>query len=117
MPGCSWDCLAQSDMGCPAVNCDRLGRLKHTVRVCWEHLAEPLVRRFWNSHLQDSFNQMLREVGDTEPELTMFHVSIVDVGFRNCGRRILVPVLGVAANGHCKAEEGVISGVVGLWDA
>ncbi|KAK3571288.1 hypothetical protein QTP86_005928 [Hemibagrus guttatus] len=47
---------------------DRLGRPKHIVRVCWEHLADPSVRGVLNSHLRESFNQIPREVGDTESE-------------------------------------------------
>ncbi|KAK3525086.1 hypothetical protein QTP86_014816, partial [Hemibagrus guttatus] len=30
---------------------DRFGRPKHIVRVCWEHLADPSIRRIFNSHL------------------------------------------------------------------
>ncbi|KAK3515774.1 hypothetical protein QTP70_031824, partial [Hemibagrus guttatus] len=39
-----------------------LGRPKRIVRVCWERLADPSVRGVFNSHLQESFNQIPREV-------------------------------------------------------
>ncbi|KAK3550807.1 hypothetical protein QTP70_005714 [Hemibagrus guttatus] len=67
---------------------DRLGRPKHIVRVCWEHLADPSVRGVFNSHLQESFNQIPREVGDIESEWTMFSSSIVDAAIRSCGRKV-----------------------------
>ncbi|KAK3526805.1 hypothetical protein QTP70_033550 [Hemibagrus guttatus] len=67
---------------------DRLGRPKRIVRVCWEHLADPSVRGVFNSHLQESFNQILREVGDIESERTMFSSSIVDAAIRSCGRKV-----------------------------
>ncbi|KAK3509336.1 hypothetical protein QTP70_029059 [Hemibagrus guttatus] len=67
---------------------DRLGRPKCIVRVCWEHLADPSVRGVFNSHLWESFNQILREVGDIESEWTMFSSSIVDAAIRSCGRKV-----------------------------
>ncbi|KAK3534419.1 hypothetical protein QTP86_015229 [Hemibagrus guttatus] len=67
---------------------DRLGRPKRIVRVCWEHLADPFVRGVFNSHLRESFNQILREVGDIESEWTMFSTSIVDAAIRSCGRKV-----------------------------
>ncbi|KAK3571523.1 hypothetical protein QTP86_012904 [Hemibagrus guttatus] len=67
---------------------DRLGRPKHIVRVCWEHLADPSVRGVFNSHLQESFNQIPREVGDIESEWTMFSSSIVDAAIWSCGRKL-----------------------------
>ncbi|KAK3541858.1 hypothetical protein QTP86_008196 [Hemibagrus guttatus] len=45
---------------------DRLGRPKRIVRVCWERFADPSVRGVFNSHLRESFNQIPREVEDTE---------------------------------------------------
>ncbi|KAK3558852.1 hypothetical protein QTP86_030442 [Hemibagrus guttatus] len=66
---------------------DRLGRPKRIVRVCWERLADPSVRGVFNSHLQESFNQIPREVGDIESEWTMFSTSIVDAAIRSCGRK------------------------------
>ncbi|KAK3553558.1 hypothetical protein QTP70_004565 [Hemibagrus guttatus] len=67
---------------------DRLGRPKHIVRVCWEHLADPSVRGVFNSHLWESFNQIPWEVGDIESEWTMFSTSIVDAAIRSCGRKV-----------------------------
>ncbi|XP_055362025.1 uncharacterized protein LOC129603656 [Betta splendens] len=67
---------------------ERLGRPKCIVRVCWERLAEPSVRRTFNSHLRESFDQIPREVGDIESEWTMFSVSIVNAAARSCGRRV-----------------------------
>ncbi|KAI3362749.1 hypothetical protein L3Q82_001809 [Scortum barcoo] len=81
---------------------DRPGRPKRIVRVCWERLAEPSVREVFNSHLRKSFSQIPREAGDIESEWTMFSASIVDAAVRSCGR---------------KAEEGVLSDHVGLWDS
>ncbi|KAK3572444.1 hypothetical protein QTP86_032667 [Hemibagrus guttatus] len=66
---------------------DKLGRPKRIVRVCWEHLADPSVRGVFNSHLQENFNQIPREVGDIESEWTMFSSSIVDAAIRSCGRK------------------------------
>ena len=43
---------------------DRLGRPKRIVRVCWECLAESPVRKVFNFHLQESFDQIPREAGD-----------------------------------------------------
>ncbi|KAK3533156.1 hypothetical protein QTP70_011263 [Hemibagrus guttatus] len=67
---------------------DRLGRPKRIVRVCWECLADPSVRGVFNSHLRESFDQILREVGDIESEWTMFSSSIVDAAIRSCGRKV-----------------------------
>ncbi|KAK3561419.1 hypothetical protein QTP86_002547 [Hemibagrus guttatus] len=67
---------------------DRLGRPKRIVRVCWERLADPSVKGVFNSHLQESFNQIPREVGDIESEWTMFSSSIVDAAIRSCGRKV-----------------------------
>ncbi|GAA6106566.1 receptor-type tyrosine-protein phosphatase F-like, partial [Tachysurus ichikawai] len=67
---------------------DRLGRPKRTVRVCWERLTESPVREIFNSHLQQSFNQIPREVGDIESEWTMFSTSIVNAAARSCGRKV-----------------------------
>ncbi|KAK3557882.1 hypothetical protein QTP86_003282 [Hemibagrus guttatus] len=67
---------------------DRLGRPKRIVRVCWERLADPSVRGVFNSHLRESFNQILKEVGDIESEWTMFSSSIVDAAIRSCGRKL-----------------------------
>ncbi|KAK3533231.1 hypothetical protein QTP70_013673 [Hemibagrus guttatus] len=41
----------------------------------------------FNSHLQESFNQIPREVGDIESEWTMFSSSIVDAAIQSCGRK------------------------------
>ncbi|KAI3357887.1 hypothetical protein L3Q82_016268 [Scortum barcoo] len=64
-------------------------RLGHSVRVCWERLAEPSVREVFNSHLRKSFSQIPREAGDIESEWTMFSASIVDAAVvRSCGRKV-----------------------------
>ena len=49
---------------------DRPGRPKRIVRVCWERLAEPSVREVFNSHLRESYVQILREAGDIGPHLS-----------------------------------------------
>ena len=67
---------------------DRPGGPKRIVRVCWERLVEPSDREVFNSHLQESFDQILREAGDIESEWTMFSTSIVDAAVRSCGRRV-----------------------------
>uniref|UniRef100_A0AAV2LWB4 Endonuclease/exonuclease/phosphatase domain-containing protein n=1 Tax=Knipowitschia caucasica TaxID=637954 RepID=A0AAV2LWB4_KNICA len=66
----------------------RPGRPKRIVRVCWERLAEPPVRRTFNSHLRESFSQVPAEEGDMESEWTMFSASIADAAARNCGRKV-----------------------------
>ncbi|KAK3538163.1 hypothetical protein QTP70_032557 [Hemibagrus guttatus] len=66
---------------------DKLGRPKSIVRVCWERLAEPSVRGVFNSHLQESFNQIPKEVGDIESEWTMYSSSIVDTAIWSSGRK------------------------------
>ncbi|TWW73457.1 hypothetical protein D4764_15G0008510 [Takifugu flavidus] len=43
---------------------DRPGRPKRVVRVCWERLAESLVRRSFNSHLRESFDRVPGEAGE-----------------------------------------------------
>ncbi|KAK3544375.1 hypothetical protein QTP86_010150 [Hemibagrus guttatus] len=67
---------------------DRLCRRKCIVRVCWERFADPSVRGVFNFHLRESFNQIPREVGDIESELTMFSSSIVDAAIRSCGHKV-----------------------------
>ncbi len=98
---------------------DRLGRPKRTVRVCWERLAESPVREIFNSHLRRSFDRIPREVGDIESEWTMFSASIVDAASRSCGRNVSGACRGgnPRSKGCRQAEEGVLSGLVGLWDS
>ncbi|KAK3521648.1 hypothetical protein QTP70_014696, partial [Hemibagrus guttatus] len=48
----------------------------------------PSVRGVFNSYLQESFNQIPREVGDIESEWTMFSSSIVDAAIRSCGCKV-----------------------------
>ncbi|KAK3550659.1 hypothetical protein QTP70_002362 [Hemibagrus guttatus] len=84
---------------------DRLGRPKRIVRVCWERLADPSVRGVFNSHLWESFNQILREVGDIVSEWTMFSSSIVDEPSGAVAIRSLVPVAAAIpehSGGHWK---------------
>uniref|UniRef100_A0AAV2MSF8 Endonuclease/exonuclease/phosphatase domain-containing protein n=1 Tax=Knipowitschia caucasica TaxID=637954 RepID=A0AAV2MSF8_KNICA len=66
----------------------RPGRPKRVVRVCWERLAEPPVRRTFNTHLRESFSQVPAEEGDMESKWTMFSSSIADEAARSCGRRV-----------------------------
>uniref|UniRef100_A0AAV2JJP1 Endonuclease/exonuclease/phosphatase domain-containing protein n=1 Tax=Knipowitschia caucasica TaxID=637954 RepID=A0AAV2JJP1_KNICA len=66
----------------------RPGRPKRVVRVCWKRLAEPPVRRAFNSHLRESFSQVPAEEGDIESEWTMFSSSIANVAARSCGRKV-----------------------------
>ncbi|KAK3546900.1 hypothetical protein QTP86_003775 [Hemibagrus guttatus] len=79
---------------------DRFGRPKRIVRLCWEHLADPSVRRVFNSHLRESLNQIPREVGDIESEWTMFSSSIVDAAIRSCGHK----VSGVGRGGNPRTQ-------------
>ncbi|XDV43830.1 hypothetical protein PO909_012233 [Leuciscus waleckii] len=72
----------------PGRKLDRLGRPIHTVRVCWERLAESPVREIFNSHLRRSFDRIPRESGDIESEWTMFSTSIVDSAALSCGRKV-----------------------------
>ncbi|KAK3541274.1 hypothetical protein QTP86_019411 [Hemibagrus guttatus] len=67
---------------------DRLDRPIRIVRVCWERLSDPSVRGVFNSHLRESFNQILRELGDIESEWTMFSSSIVDAAIQSCGHKV-----------------------------
>ncbi|KAK7896322.1 hypothetical protein WMY93_021647 [Mugilogobius chulae] len=75
---------------------DRPGRPKRIVRICWERLAEPSVRRVFNSHLRESFSQLPGETEDIESEWTMFSASIVNAAARSCGRK----VSGASRGGH-----------------
>lgn len=67
---------------------DWLGRPKRTVRVCWKHLAEPTVREVFNCHLWESFDQVLREVGDIGSKWTMLSTSTIDAAEHSRGRSI-----------------------------
>ena len=46
----------------------RPDRPKRIVRVCWECLAESLVRESFNSHLCESFDHVPGEAGNIESE-------------------------------------------------
>ena len=72
---------------------DRLGRPKHILRVCWECLVEPSVGEVFNSHLQESFDQIPREAGDIESEWTMLSTVAI---------RSPVPVVAAIPGGHWK---------------
>nr|XP_054599407.1 uncharacterized protein LOC129163984 isoform X1 [Nothobranchius furzeri] len=67
----------------------RPDRPKRIARVCWECLAESPVRRSFNSHLRQNFQNVPGQAGDIESEWTLFHASIVEVADRSCGRRIV----------------------------
>lgn len=47
------------------------GRAKCVVRVCWECLLEPSVRKVYNSHLSEHFDHIPREAGDIHSKWTM----------------------------------------------
>ncbi|KAI3362586.1 hypothetical protein L3Q82_001673 [Scortum barcoo] len=80
---------------------------------------------------EELLHRFLREAGDIESEWTMFSASIVvDVTVRELlwtlRPRSLVPVVwwqapnpvvDTGSKGCCQAEEGVLSGHVGLWDS
>ncbi len=77
------------------------------------------------AHLRRSFDRIPREVGDIESEWTMFS-SIVDAASRSCGHKVsgacprrqsTNPVVDTGSKGRRQAEEGVLSGLVGLWDS
>uniref|UniRef100_A0A8C6NIQ5 Reverse transcriptase domain-containing protein n=1 Tax=Nothobranchius furzeri TaxID=105023 RepID=A0A8C6NIQ5_NOTFU len=50
--------------------------------------AESPIRRSFNSHLRQNFQNVLGEAGDIEPEWTLFRASIVEAADRSCGHRI-----------------------------
>ena len=47
---------------------DRSGRPKPIMKVCWEHLAENLVKMVFNSYLRRSFTHIPEVVGSIESE-------------------------------------------------
>ncbi|TWW71208.1 hypothetical protein D4764_17G0006910 [Takifugu flavidus] len=101
---------------------DRPGRPKRVVRVCWERLAESPVRRSFNSHLRESFDHVPGETGDIESAWTMFRASIVEPADQCCGRKVVGgqcpnPLVDTSCEGCRQAEEGVVSGLTGLWDS
>lgn len=51
---------------------DRPGTPESIVRMQWEHLAEALVHKTFNSCVQKYFGSFPSEAGDTESEWTMF---------------------------------------------
>ena len=65
------------------------GRSKCIVKVCWEHLAESLVRRSFNAHLCESYIHVLVEAGDIESKWAMFRASIVEVADQYCCRQVV----------------------------
>ncbi|XP_070403428.1 uncharacterized protein [Nothobranchius furzeri] len=67
----------------------RPGRPKRIARVCWERLAESPVRRSFNSHHRQNFQNVLGEAGDIESEWALFRASIVEAADQSCGRRIV----------------------------
>uniref|UniRef100_A0A8C6LI15 Endonuclease/exonuclease/phosphatase domain-containing protein n=1 Tax=Nothobranchius furzeri TaxID=105023 RepID=A0A8C6LI15_NOTFU len=67
----------------------RPGRPKRIVRVCWERLAKSPVRKSFNFHLRQNFQNVPGEAGDIESEWTLFRDSIVEAADRSCGRRII----------------------------
>lgn len=53
----------------------RLGRPKHIVRVCWDHLAEEPVRMVFNLNF-DSFDHIPEVVGDMELPRQLFRTVV-----------------------------------------
>ncbi|KAI3375522.1 hypothetical protein L3Q82_003851 [Scortum barcoo] len=110
---------------------DRPGRPKCIVRVC---MLGTSGRALCQGGLQlpppgELLSQIPREAGDIESEWTMFSASIVDAGSSEVvDARSLVPVVAATpprtrpvvdtgSKGCRQAEEGVLSGHVGLWDS
>ena len=85
----------------------RPGKPKRVVRVCWERLAEEPVRRIFNSHLRLSFGHIPREAGDIESEWAIF------LPWRQSSN----PVVDTSGKRGRQAEEGVLLGLVSLWDS
>lgn len=53
--------------------------------VRWEHLAEALVSKIFNSHLWQSFDSIPKDTGHTESEWTMFSTSNAEAAALSCG--------------------------------
>ncbi|XP_077956447.1 uncharacterized protein LOC120824534 [Gasterosteus aculeatus] len=68
---------------------DRPGNPKRVVRVNWERLEEAPVQKIFNSHLRRSFSHIPVEVGDIEPEWSMFKTSIAEAAAVSCGLKVL----------------------------
>ncbi|TWW74408.1 hypothetical protein D4764_14G0004110 [Takifugu flavidus] len=68
---------------------NRPSRPSQYIWVCWERLAESPVRRSFNSHLWESFDNVPGKAGDIESEWTMFRASIVEAADRCCGRKVV----------------------------
>ncbi|KAK5875618.1 hypothetical protein CesoFtcFv8_026682 [Champsocephalus esox] len=68
---------------------DRPGKPKRVVRVNWERLEEAQVQEAFNSHLRRSFSGIPVEVGDIEPEWSVFKASIAEAAAGSCGLKVL----------------------------
>uniref|UniRef100_A0A8C6MDN2 Endonuclease/exonuclease/phosphatase domain-containing protein n=1 Tax=Nothobranchius furzeri TaxID=105023 RepID=A0A8C6MDN2_NOTFU len=66
----------------------RPGRPKRMVRVCWERMAEEPVKMVFSSHLRQSFDHILRAVGDIDSDWTLFPSAIVEAAVATCGRKV-----------------------------
>uniref|UniRef100_A0A8C6NR40 Endonuclease/exonuclease/phosphatase domain-containing protein n=1 Tax=Nothobranchius furzeri TaxID=105023 RepID=A0A8C6NR40_NOTFU len=66
----------------------RPGRPKRIVRVCWERLAEEPVKTVFNSHLRQSFDRVLRPVGEIDSKWALFHSTIVETAVASCGCKV-----------------------------
>lgn len=58
------------------------------MRVCKKSLVEPPVRTVFESDCQESFSQILMEVGGIKSEQTMFSTFIVNTAARSCSRKV-----------------------------
>lgn len=68
---------------------DGHGISKHRVRVCWECWVEALVCEMSNSHFQQKFDNIVREIGNSEASWAMFPTSIVEVAAMSCGCKVV----------------------------
>ncbi|KAK3567193.1 hypothetical protein QTP86_012463 [Hemibagrus guttatus] len=78
------------------------------------HVLDTLVKRgaelSTDHHLVENFNQILREVGDTESEWTMFSSSIVEAAIQSCGRSP------EAAEAYRQAKQAAARAKTRVWE-
>ncbi|KAK5915625.1 hypothetical protein CesoFtcFv8_001198 [Champsocephalus esox] len=68
---------------------DRPGKHKSVVWVNWERLEEAQVQEAFNSHLRRRFSGIPVEVGDIEPEWSVFKPFIAEAAAGSCGLKVL----------------------------
>ncbi|KAK5904105.1 hypothetical protein CesoFtcFv8_005702 [Champsocephalus esox] len=68
---------------------DRPGKPKRVVRVNWERLEEAQVQEAFKSHLRRTFSGIPVEVGDIEPECSVFKASIAEAAAGSRGLKVL----------------------------